>query len=224
MNADANRRRPAVLTDFDDTAAVQNVAELLLRQFGAPDWPAVRQRFRDGALSLKEYQEITFRDLAASKSEMQEFVRAHAEFRPGFAALEQFCRQHDIPLAIVSQGLDFYIQALLDGIGLPDIPVYAVATEFDANGRIAGYRYDFAYPDAPERGNSKARIVRQYQNAGRYVYFMGDGRSDFEAAEIADAVFAHRQLAEMCTAAGVAWRPFGDFVGALGAVRDYIGA
>ena len=220
----ANRRRPAVLTDFDDTAAVQNVAELLLHRFGAPDWPAVRQRFRDGELSLKEYQEITFRGIAATQGEMQEFVQANAEFRPGFAALEQFCRQHDIPLAIVSQGLDFYIQALLDGIGLPDIPVYAVATEFDAVGRIVGYRYDFAYPDAPERGNSKARIVRQYQAAGRYVFFMGDGRSDFEAAEIADAVFAHRQLAEMCTAAGVAWQPFGDFVGVLGAVRQQIGA
>ena len=219
-----HQRRPAVLTDFDDTAAVQNVAELLLHRFGAADWPAVRQRFRDRELSLKEYQEITFRDLAATKGEMQEFVRANAEFRPGFAALAQFCRQHDIPLAVVSQGLDFYIQALLDGVGLPDIPVYAVAAEFDAAGRIAGYRYDFAYPDAPERGNSKARIVRQYQAAGRYVYFMGDGRSDFEAAEIADAVFAHRQLAEMCAAAGVAWRPFGDFVGVLGAVRAYIGA
>lgn len=225
MNADANpgrRRPPAVLTDFDDTAAVQNVAELLLHRFGAPDWPAVRQRFRDGALSLKDYQEITFRDIAASKAEMQDFVRVNAEFRPGFAELRHFCRERDIPLAIVSQGLDFYIQALLDGIGPPAIPVYAVATDFDAAGRIAGYRYDFPYPDAPERGNSKARIVRQFQDAGRYVFFMGDGRSDFEAAEIADAVFAHRQLAELCTAAGIARRSFGDFVGVLAAVREYI--
>ena len=219
----AVRRPAAVLTDFDDTAAVQNVAELLLHRFGASDWPAVRQRFRDGELSLKEYQEITFLDIAASKSEMQNFVRANAEFRPGFADLCWFCRQNDIPLAIVSQGLDFYIQALLDGVGLPEVPVYAVATDFDDGGRIAGYRYDFAYPEAPERGNSKARIVRQFQAAGRYVFFMGDGRSDFEAAEVADAVLAHRQLAGMCDAAGVAWRPFGDFVGVLGVVREYVG-
>ena len=216
-------RPPAVLTDFDDTAAVQNVAELLLHRFGAPNWQEVRQRFRDGELSLKDYQEITFLDITASKTEMQDFVRANADFRPGFAELWHFCRQRDIPLAIVSQGLDFYIQALLDGIGGPAIPVYAVATDFDANGRIAGYRYDFPYPDAPERGNSKARIVRQFQDAGHYVFFMGDGRSDFEAAEIADSVLAHRQLAEMCDAAGIAWRPFTDFAGVLEAVREYVG-
>ena len=41
-------RPPAVLTDYDDTAAVQNVAELLLGEFGAPDWQEVRERFRNG--------------------------------------------------------------------------------------------------------------------------------------------------------------------------------
>ena len=59
----AERRTPAFLTDFDDTAAVQNVAELLLNRFGAANWTDVRQAFRNGKLSLKEYQEITFREI-----------------------------------------------------------------------------------------------------------------------------------------------------------------
>ena len=52
MTTDANsangRPHPVVLTDFDDTAAAQNVAEMLLNQFGDPDWKDVRQSFRDG--------------------------------------------------------------------------------------------------------------------------------------------------------------------------------
>ena len=46
----------AVLTDFDDTAAYQNVAELLLNRFGDSSWMDIRARFRSGELTLKEYQ------------------------------------------------------------------------------------------------------------------------------------------------------------------------
>ena len=91
--------RPAILTDFDDTAAVQNVAELLLNRFGDPTWTEVRQQFRDGAMNLKEYQEITFRNIRADRSAMQHYVRERATLRPFFGELYKFCReQRDIPL------------------------------------------------------------------------------------------------------------------------------
>jgi len=196
-------RLPAALTDFDDTAAVQNVAELLLHRFGHPRWQEVRQRFREGELSLKDYQEITFRQVRAGKGEMEAYVRANADFRPGFVDLCEFCRGNGIPMAIVSQGLDFYVQALLDASGQSDVPVYAVTTRFDDSGRIAGYGYDFPYPEAPERGNSKALLVRRFQQRGHYVFYAGDGRSDFEAGEVADAVFAHRQMAELTNQTGL---------------------
>ena len=105
----AERRTPAFLTDFDDTAAVQNVAELLLNRFGAANWTDVRQAFRDGKMSLKEYQEITFREIEADRPAMQHYVREHATLRPWFPELRRFCLSKGIPLAVVSQGLDFYI-------------------------------------------------------------------------------------------------------------------
>ncbi len=213
---------PAVLTDFDDTAAAQNVAELLLHQFGHPSWTEVRERFRAGELSLKDYQEITFRQMRAGKDAMQAYVREHAGFRPHFGELAQFCREKGIPMCIVSQGLDFYVQALLDGSGQSQMPVYAVVAKFDGNGSIVGYGYDFAYPDAPERGNSKALLVRRFQQQGYHVFYMGDGSSDFEAGEVADTVFAHRQMAAMCEDAGVPFTLFTDFGPVLAAVREYV--
>lgn len=217
----ANRRQPAVLTDFDDTAAAQNVAELLLHRFGHPSWTEVRDRFRAGELTLKEYQEITFLRMGAKKDAMQAYVRENACFRPYFDELWQFCRENDFPMCIISQGLDFYIQALLDGSGHSDVPVYAVVTRFDDNGRVQGYRYDFPYPDAPELGNSKALIVQRFREQGRHVFYMGDGRSDFEAGEVADTVFAHRQMAAMCEDAGIPFTLFTDFGPVLEAVREY---
>ena len=146
----AEGRAPAFLTDFDDTAAVQNVAELLLHRFGAENWTEVRQQFRDGKLTLKEYQEITFREIRADRAAMQHYVREQATLRPWFPELYQFCIAHGIPLAVVSQGLDFYISALLERYGFGDVPIYAVDTSFQ-DGRIS-YHYNHTYPGKESQG------------------------------------------------------------------------
>ncbi len=209
---------PAVLTDFDDTAAAQNVAELLLYRFGAPDWTEVRERFRAGELNLKQYQEITFANIRASKAEMQSYVKENASLRPRFGELTAYCEERDIPVAVVSQGLDFYIEALLEGEGFPQVPVYSVNTSFDDGG--IQYHYHYPYPGEEERGNSKGVIVEGFQSRGRRVFFAGDGFSDLEAAERADVVFAHKYLAEECGRRNIPFRPFRDFGDILAALRE----
>jgi 2,3-diketo-5-methylthio-1-phosphopentane phosphatase len=217
-NSANGKLTPAFLTDFDDTAAVQNVAELLLNRFGDPSWTDVRQQFRDGVMNLKEYQEITFRNIRADRSAMQHYVREHATLRPYFNELHYFCRSHDIPLAVVSQGLDFYISALLQRDGFTDVPIFSVNTRFDA-GNIS-YEYNHAYPGQESKGNSKGFVVESYQKQGFYVVYAGDGLSDLEASRKADLVFAHRTLARYCDEEGIPYRPFEDFKGVLLAVRE----
>jgi 2,3-diketo-5-methylthio-1-phosphopentane phosphatase len=209
---------PAFLTDFDDTAAVQNVAELLLNRFGDATWTEVRQQFRNGEMNLKEYQEITFRNIRADRSAMQHYVREYATLRPYFNDLHCFCRRNNIPLAVVSQGLDFYISALLERDGFGDVPIYAVDTSFD-QGRIS-YHYNHSHPGRESQGNSKALIVEQYQRQGYFVVFAGDGASDQEASRQADMVFAHRTLARYCEREGIEYQPFQDFKHILLAVRE----
>lgn len=219
----ANPKKPgsgsAVLTDFDDTAAAQNVAELLLDRFGHPSWHDVRQRFRDGQMSLKEYQEITFRDIEASPPAMRQYVKENASFRPHFKELWTYCQEQNIPMAIVSQGLDFYIEALLEKEGLTGMPVYAVNTRFTPQGIT--YQYNYTQPGKEELGNSKGLVVDRFRDQGRHIFFAGDGASDFEAAERADTVFAHRTLAKQCTEHNIPYQEFTDFGDMYRAVREF---
>ena len=109
-NCGSDSRPPAVLVDFDDTAAEQNVAQMLLERFGDPTWQAVRERFRQGELTLKEYQEITFSNILAAspqvnRATMQDYVKQHANLRPYFKELWEYCQAEHIPMAIVSVGL-----------------------------------------------------------------------------------------------------------------------
>ena len=209
---------PAVLTDFDDTAAVENVAELLLNRFGDPSWHDVRRRFRDHELTLNEYQEIAFRDIVADRATMQDYVKQHAHLRPYFGELWKYCQDHGVPMAVVSQGLDFYIEALLEGNGFPHVPIYAVNTHFSADG--ISYEYRYPRPGQERLGNSKGVVVERFREQGHYVVYIGDGMSDFEAADKADLLFAHRTLAEECTRSGIPFRPFEDFQGVLTALQE----
>ena len=210
---------PAVLTDFDDTAALENVAELLLNRFGDPTWQDVRRRFRSSELTLNEYQEITFRNILADRAIMQDYVKQNANLRPYFKELWEHCQEQDVPMAVVSQGLDFYIEALLEKDGLSQIPVHAVVTRFTPQGIT--YEYRHARPGRERLGNSKGLVVDRYREQGHYIIYIGDGLSDFEAAGKADLLFAHRTLAEECARTNIPFRPFTDFQGVLVALQEY---
>ena len=210
---------PAVLTDFDDTAAVQNVAQLLLDRFGDPTWPEVRSRFRSGELTLKEYQEITFRNIRSDRPAMEAYVKKHANLRPFFRELWGYCRTHGIPMAVVSLGLDFYIQALLNHEECPDVPVHAVTTGFTPQGLT--YEYSHVVPGQERQGNSKGLVLDQYRERGHYIVYVGDGVSDFEPAAKADLLFAHRTLAKECTRQGIPFEPFTDFRDVLLALQEH---
>lgn len=210
--------RPAVLTDFDDTAAVQNVAEMLLTRFGDPTWQEVRQRFRDKELTLNEYQEITFRNIQADRATMQDYVKKNASLRPYFKEMWDYCLEHQVPLAVVSQGLDFYIEALLEKEGCGPVPVHAVNTRFTHSG--IDYEYRYTVPGKENMGNSKGVVVDTYREQGHYIVYIGDGQSDFEAAARADLVFAHRVLADECERQEIPYRPFTDFGDVLKAVEE----
>ena len=94
-----------ILCDFDDTAAVQNVGQMLLERFqpdvslpGVVHWREVSKRRADGEISLAEYQEIAFRQMIATVEEQTDYVRSNAQLRPGFAELAAYCAKNGIRL------------------------------------------------------------------------------------------------------------------------------
>ena len=61
-------KMPAIICDFDDTTAVENVAQLLLEHFSEDSsWQQLRQQAREKTITLKEYQERAFRRTTASR-------------------------------------------------------------------------------------------------------------------------------------------------------------
>ncbi len=73
------------------------------------------------------------------KEELIVFTRQHAQLRSGFRELLSFCNKKKIEFVIVSNGLDFYIDIVLNDLGLNNIKVVAGISEFNHNGITVRY-------------------------------------------------------------------------------------
>lgn len=223
-------RPPAVICDFDDTTAVENVASLLLEHFSEDSsWQVLRRQSRENEISLKEYQERAFNATRAGREAMQAVVKGKATLRPYFKELWQYCRSKDVPLAIVTVGLDFYVEALLEREGLQDVPSYAVKTRFTPEGITYEYPHCWdgsgasSFEVCSRWGNCKCSVLAGYKKRGYSILYVGDGRSDYCPASTADHIFARSYLADVCRENQVEYTEFQDFSDVIRELEGWAG-
>ena len=226
-----NGHRPAVICDFDETTAVENVAHLILNQSpGATSWQDLRSQSQSNNISFREYQEESFRKAGMGLEQMQDLVRQKATLRTYFRELFELCQSHNIPLAIVTVGLDFYVDALLDREGLSDVPRYSALTSFSAAGIEYEYPHSWDGTGASSQetcsrwGTCKCSVVNAYKRMGHSVIYVGDGVSDYCPASIADFVFARSLLAQVCQDNGLRYAEFEDFKDVADAIQAAVDA
>ena len=216
--------RVVVLVDFDGTAAAQNVAETLLEHygsdqfFGGGEWKAHREAFRKGEMTLRNYQELSFNGLDATLEEMSEGLKGMCWPREGFEEFVDFCYTNAIQLIVITNGLQFYVDSVLEHAGLKGISVCAVGCE--GAPRRLRYWYPYETTECWEWGNCKCRVLEESRSRGDVkIVMIGDGYSDYCAARLADAAFARAAMRDHCDANGVVFIPFEDFHDVLDAFR-----
>lgn len=207
----ADRRRIAVVLDFDGTLVLQDVGEILLDEFAPPEWRQEDARYNSGAITSKELAERGHGYLPTSKrDEMVEFARSSVVLRAGALDLASFCKANDVPLEVVSSGLDLYIAPFLRFFEIDGIPVSAKVADFDQGSFLVP-----TYPpdiEVCERlGVCKCSRVRHHQKNVYTVLFAGNGTSDQCVAGEADRAYARSSLAEYCDRVGIEYTLFESF-------------
>ena len=199
----------AVLIDFDSTATKINVLDTLYENFGDLSYHIYMERWSRGEISTKEEIESIFATFTASRDEM-EFFLTTIELDPGLNTLIEVCRKDNIEFAIVSDGLRWYIDFILEHNHLYGIKVYASELIFKEDG--FEFEYPWSNPAYPLRSTAKPEIVKRYQSKDLKVIFVGDGLSDVEVLGIADIVFAKDALLENARLMGNQVNIFEDLI------------
>jgi 2-hydroxy-3-keto-5-methylthiopentenyl-1-phosphate phosphatase len=200
----------AVQCDFDGTVTEEDVSFLLLDTYMGSVWREHLKEYTEGRIPVGIFNKKVFSLVKAGRKEMTDLVLSseRVKIRPGFPEFLDFCNRKGIRMVIVSNGLIFYIEAILDKLGLNGVEVYAARNSFGRN----GLKVEYIGPDGAEMEiGFKESYTDLLVKKGYDVFYVGNGASDIFSARRAAHVFAVDELIECCRKENVPYTPFADF-------------
>jgi len=197
-----------VQCDFDGTITKEDISFVLLDTFAQGDWQQLLRQYKEHKISVGEFNTKAFAMVKADKHRLVEALQGNVKVRAGFHELVSYCLEKGLRLVIVSNGLDFYIRAVLKELGLGDVEVYAAQASFHPT----GMRVRYLGPDGKRMDDGfKEAYIESFLRLGYRVIYIGNGDSDIAPAEYAHHVFATGDLLAYSKENNLNCKPFKDF-------------
>jgi len=196
-----------VQCDFDGTITEEDMGFLLLDSFASEDWRQLLTEYRAGRMSVGYFNTRAFATVKADRQTMLKFVRGKVKIRAGFHELVTCCRRKGFRFVIVSNGLVFYIEAILRDTGVDNIDILAAQTKFTPEGIEAKY----IGPEGNQiQDGFKEAYIRSFLRKGYRLAYIGNGISDTLPAKQAHHIFATGELLTYCKETNLKCTPFVD--------------
>lgn len=194
--------------DFDGTVAEEDVSFMLLDAFADGDWQQLFKAYQEKEITVGRFNAGAFAMVKADRPSLLAVVKGKVKIRAGFQKLVEFCHGRDFRLVIVSNGLDFYIEEVLNDAGLGDIEVFAAHTRFQSD----GLQVHYIGPDGkPLDDGFKGTYTNLFLSEGYRIVYVGNGDSDVAPASQCHQVFATGVLPNLCQQHNLDCTPFTDF-------------
>ncbi len=197
-----------VQSDFDGTITEQDASFFLLDAFAQGDWRRLFREYKEHRISVGEFNTRAFAMVKGDKHRLLESLQGNVKVRAGFHELVSYCLEKGLRLVIVSNGLDFYIRAVLKDVGLGDLEVHAAEASFHP----AGMKVRYMGPDGKTVNDGfKEAYIESFLRLQYRVIYIGNGDSDIAPAKHAHRVFATGDLLAYSKENNLNCRPFKDF-------------
>jgi 2,3-diketo-5-methylthio-1-phosphopentane phosphatase len=199
-----------IFCDFDGTIAIEDIGNLFYRQFGDPKISddAV-QKWREGKISSIECLSTeckSIKNLTLQKA--YEFIDQQ-KIDETFIDFAKFCKEKNLDLIILSDGLDLYIDRILKRYNL-DIKFFANSIRIKDDGTA---EMVFPYSDSVclKCANCKRNHIINNSSDDDITIYIGDGHSDRCPIEYVDYIFAKDHLLKHCELNRISYFPFDNF-------------
>ncbi|MFA6456376.1 MAG: MtnX-like HAD-IB family phosphatase [Bacteroidota bacterium] len=211
-----------VFTDFDGTIAINDIGDALFEQYGDIDICSKSfQEYRNGTIDARECWKSGFASFQpVTQSEIREFaLRQPADIY--FKIFADFCEEHSIPVTIVSDGFDAYIDPVLERETVGHLARFTNTLRFKNNGSIEP---QFPYTDSTctRCANCKRNHLITRSGDNQVIVYIGDGISDRCPVQFADVVFAKDSLVSFCETHNITFHRFQDFSDVLKVFRSMV--
>jgi 2-hydroxy-3-keto-5-methylthiopentenyl-1-phosphate phosphatase len=202
-----------IFCDFDGTVCPQDVGEKFFKKFAGERAEIDVRRLLAQEITMQQWLTGLCDAIGVIEQQCVESFVEQFQLDPHFAGFARFCQQHDLPLMILSDGLDFYIERILSSNGLQDLPFFANCSTFiPVDGGVKlDVKFPFTDAECHACGNCKRNHMLSTSADDDILVYVGDGYSDRCPVRYADIVFAQKQLITYCQGQNITYTTFHHF-------------
>jgi HAD superfamily phosphoserine phosphatase-like hydrolase len=209
-----------ILLDFDGTITMEDVAIQVLDQFAGLEWRQFDELLDRGQISLEECMRSQYGMIKSDEDKILEFIETKFILRDGFEDFIQTCDKLSIPVHVVSAGIDFVINHILR---IHDIRIKLKAIKTQAS--VEGMKLEFNKLKYSGSRDFKEDYIKELRSYGEInIIYVGDGNTDFYAAENADIVYCVKgsRLETYCIEKKIILKSFSNFMEIENQITDSI--
>ncbi|CAG9980488.1 unnamed protein product [Clonostachys byssicola] len=237
--APTNRETPALrtnpkfifFTDFDGTVTTADSNDFMTDNLGFGK--AKRVESNKGVLFGHVHFRDSFQEMLDSINtpfnECLDILKKNIVLDPGFAEFYNWSRENNVPIVILSGGMEPVIRALLDILLGPWWDIQIVSNDVTSReGKDLNEKggWTIKFHDDSIHGHDKSIEIRKYSSLPNRptLFYAGDGVSDLSAAKETDLLFAKadKDLVTYCENEKVPFVTFRDWTTITQTVKDIV--
>ncbi|WP_404405864.1 2-hydroxy-3-keto-5-methylthiopentenyl-1-phosphate phosphatase [Jeotgalibacillus malaysiensis] len=201
-----------IFCDFDGTITKSDNIISIMQHFDPPGWEPIKDQILSQEISIREGVGKMFATLPSSlKDEIIQYVVETAKIREGFRDFVSYTRKENVPLNIVSGGIDFFVKPMLKPYDLEN-QLYCNGSDFSGNTIRITWPHPCDEHCSNDCGCCKPSIIRELVDEHVQKIVIGDSVTDLEAAKLADLVFVCGDyLEEKCRELNLPYKRFTHF-------------
>jgi 2-hydroxy-3-keto-5-methylthiopentenyl-1-phosphate phosphatase len=212
--------KPVIFCDFDGTITKNDNIVSIMKQFEKEQTETIIQDVLDKKISIQEGVGKMFSLLdSEKKDEIIQYLEANAEIREGFDDFISYVKEQNIPFYVVSGGIDFFVEPLLEGL-VEKEAIFCNSASFQNN------HIEILWPHSCDDlcqngcGCCKPSVMRKLATNETFKIVIGDSITDLEAAKMADFVLARDYLVKKCEEEGIPYKSFETFYDCLSILKE----
>ena len=199
----------SIYSDFDATISLLDVGDELFKKYG--NWDELYEGFCNNMYNVREFNKLLCNSLRNDLT-FEEIVSfaTKQQIDPFFYKFVMFCKANNYNFTIVSDGYDAYIKPILDHNKLNFVPTYCNSLIKEKDMFVPNFFGAVEGCECPT-ASCKRNVVLNNSADEDIIVYIGDGHTDYCAAEYSDVVFAKSKLAAYCNLNRIAHHPFKNF-------------
>ena len=203
-------KKLCILCDFDGTITTRDAIYYFFKEHCVDGWQDVEKLWVEKKIDSKECLEREFALVPDLSQKLIDEYLATISIDKSFKNFYEVFKNNDADIFVVSDGIDYFIEKILENYGIKGIKIISNHGEFSVG------KMKFSYPNNSKNcinnlGTCKCNILKDMKKRYEKVVFIGDGISDFCVADKADILFAKTALLEYCEKNGIKYNKYDSF-------------